>query len=130
MIEFFVPGTPQAQGNHRVSRSGRLYESNRALASWREAVKLVATTARRGRSFDEPVAVAVEFRMPKPKRPRFLLPAVAPDLDKLCRAIGDALESSGLIANDSRIVEWSAVKLYAEPGYPPGAFIRIRPVTN
>lgn len=52
--------------------------------------------------------------MPRPKRPRFNVPATAPDLDKLQRGVGDGLEASGLLANDSRIVQWIATKHYGD----------------
>lgn len=38
------------------------------------------------------------------------------DLDKLCRNLGDALEQSGLLLNDSQIVGWIASKVWATSG--------------
>ena len=41
---------------------------------------------------DEPVLLVVDFHLPRPARPRFRDDAATkPDLDKLTRAIGDAL---------------------------------------
>jgi Holliday junction resolvase RusA-like endonuclease len=40
-----------------------------------------------------------------------------PDLDKLLRGIGDALQISGVISNDGQIVSIEAHKVYSEvPG--------------
>jgi hypothetical protein len=39
----------------------------------------------------------------------------APDLDKLCRAIGDVLEQSAILRNDALIVRWTATKEYGDP---------------
>lgn len=131
MIEFFVPGIPQPQGNHRVSRSGYVYDANPKLRGWRDAVTAVARAARRGRDpIDYPVAVEVYFLLPKPKKPTFDLPAVSPDLDKLQRALGDGLEASGLLKNDSRVVAWNAQKLYAARAQQPGAQVTLLPADN
>ena len=53
------------------------------------------------------------------------LPIVAPDLDKLVRAVGDGVGQSGFIwGDDSQIVEIVARKFYADDR-PTGAIIRI-----
>ena len=49
--------------------------------------------------------------MLKPSAPR--AKATAPDLDKLCRAIGDALTQSGVLRDDALIAEWVARKQWA-----------------
>lgn len=64
--------------------------------------------------------------MPRPKKPRFPVPAVAPDADKLCRGVGDALEAAGVIRNDSRIVHWDASKHYADEHQGTGVHITIK----
>lgn len=130
-VTIFVPGTPQPQGNHRVGRAGHIYDSNPKLEGWRRAVTLVARRAWLPRKpLDEPACVAIEFKMPRPKRPRFTHPAVKPDLDKLERAIGDALEAAGVLKNDSRIVHVTKEKVYAAPGELPGATITIAPLAE
>jgi Holliday junction resolvase RusA-like endonuclease len=65
--------------------------------------------------------------MPKGKTVSRGLPSVAPDLwlDKLIRAVGDALTDSEIVTDDSRIVRISARKLYAE-GIEPGATISVK----
>ena len=133
VIRFFAPGVPQGQGNHRVSRAGRVYETNSRLSAWRDTVANVARMARlkhRAEPLDEPVEVAVVFRMPRPKRPKFDEPAVPPDLDKLQRALGDALTTSGVIADDSRIVRWHPEKRYADRDHPAGATVAVWPTSQ
>lgn len=131
VLDVFVPGVPQPQGNHRVSRAGYTYEANPKLKPWRDAVALVARRAWHGRPpLDQPVAVDVFFAMPRPKRPKFNRPATKPDADKLQRAIGDALETAGVVANDSRIVMWRSSKVYAGNNQPAGARIQVRPAPD
>lgn len=64
-----------------------------------------------------PVKLAVSFTLPRPKSaPKWRLwPDKKPDLDKLVRAIGDALTQSGAISDDAQIVLLSADKQYGTP---------------
>ena len=48
-----------------------------------------------------------------------------PDLDKLVRAVGDALTRLAW-RDDSQIVAWHAYKHYATPEHPVGARITIQ----
>jgi Holliday junction resolvase RusA-like endonuclease len=48
-----------------------------------------------------------------------------PDLDKLLRAIGDALTIAGVFADDSRIIEINASKSFADQR-PPGVHIHLK----
>ena len=77
-------------------------------------------------SFTEPVQVTATFYLPKPKTVKRLWPSVAPDLDKLCRALGDALSvDSPALADDSLIVRWHATKAYAESPEKAGVSVSI-----
>lgn len=61
------------------------------------------------------VKVHATFYLPRPKRaPEYkrVRPINVPDLDKLCRALGDAMVDGGLLVDDSIIVEWHASKEY------------------
>ena len=60
----------------------------------------------------------VVFRFPTPKSRTKTQQAAnsgykvgKPDLDKLCRALGDSLAAGGLIARDELIVWWTATKI-------------------
>lgn len=65
-----------------------------------------------------PVVAAVEFRLKgdatKP-----------PDLDKLVRAIGDALTDAGVWTDDALVVGWYATKRATLPGETEGVTIRL-----
>jgi hypothetical protein len=50
------------------------------------------------------------------------------DLDKLCRNLGDALEQSGLLANDRSIVHWDAWKRWCPEGEGPGVAVLVEAV--
>jgi Holliday junction resolvase RusA-like endonuclease len=97
-----------------------------ALAVWRATIREAAKAAGADLS---PFAISlyVSFGMPRPKDHYFLrggryqikmshyydLPAVAPDLDKLVRAVSDAL--TGVCYHDDRqIVEIVASKIYGD----------------
>lgn len=118
----FIPGTPRPQGSKSVNRrTGHMFEANPSLKVWRDtmAASLIAWTGTwfgAWEPYDGPLAVDVTFWMPRPKRPAYIEPAVKPDLDKLQRALGDSMQASGLIREDSRITTWHARKRYAEPG--------------
>ena len=118
----FIPGTPIPQGSKSVTRTGVMFEANRHLKPWRETMSnaftaWTATFAGAWEPYDGPLAVDVTFWMPRPQRPKYSLPAVKPDADKLCRALGDAMTASGLITDDARITTWHARKRYGDtPG--------------
>lgn len=118
----WIPGTPVPQGSKSVNRkTGHMFEANPSLKTWRQvmATHLTAWTGTwfgAWEPYDGPLEVDVTFWMPRPKRPSYSLPAVKPDADKLCRALGDAMTESGLIKDDARITTWHARKRYGTPG--------------
>lgn len=116
-----IPGQPVPQGSHAVSRTSHIYESNSRLKQWRSDACTVMTLwmgAWYGawQPYDGPLAVDVTFTVRRPQRPKFDEPAVKPDLDKLQRALGDAMTIAGLITDDARITAWHARKRYGDPG--------------
>ena len=122
----WIPGVPIPQGSKAVSRSGHAYESNRKLRPWRavcESHLRAWRTVYGGGTYDGPLGIEVTFYLPRPKRPRWELPAVKPDADKLARALGDALTASGVIRDDARVTTWRIRKRYGEPG------VRIHSIT-
>ena len=120
MFSFRVNGTAAPQGSKKAFKRGKkivLVEMSKNLPSWRAQVATAAKAAFTGEPIDTPVSVTANFYIPKPKSTKFTdYPAGPADLDKLCRAVGDALESSGVLTNDSRIVRWDAAKLWGESG--------------
>lgn len=122
-------GTPIPQGSKTAYvRGGRavLVEANKKLPDWRKAVIEAASEAFSGELFDKPVKVDITFFMPRPAKPKWLqYPASKPDLDKLVRAVFDAL--TGIVwVDDALAVEVTARKLWAGvDGNPPspGCFV-------
>lgn len=125
-VSFFIEGVPVPQGSKTVSQAkGRawLRDANAArLKPWRH---VIATHADLGVTFDCPVTVTLSFVLPRPKRPRWLVPAVKPDIDKLTRSTLDGLTDGGLLYDDSRVVELHVTKRYATPGDQPGVGIDV-----
>lgn len=62
--------------------------------------------------------------MRRPRSVRRRWHTVPYDVDKLARAVNDSLTRSGVIEDDSRIVELVARKLYADE-CEPGVFIEV-----
>lgn len=135
---FFVPGEPITEGSTRAFASGQrvvvTHDRGPELAAWRIKVRRAAEAAAQAAywepRYDGPVEVWAEFRLPRPKSaPKSRKHAqMKPDLDKLQRAVGDALapyKRPGVLRDDSRIVAWSAVKRYADDAHPVGVMVRI-----
>ena len=120
-------GTPVPQGSKSVTRTGRLYEANRAHRDWRATVTASVAAQHDGPPIDQPVHVELCFWMPRPKRPRWQVPAVKPDLDKLVRSVHDSLQAGGVLAEDSRVVRLTAQKAYVPDGQEPGVTVVITP---
>jgi Holliday junction resolvase RusA-like endonuclease len=135
-FSFFVPGEPITEGSMRTFTSGQrvvvTHDRGPELAAWRTRVKLAAQEAAREAGweprYDGPVAVTAAFFLPRPKSAKKRLWLhVKPDLDKLIRAVGDALapyKQPGVLKDDSRIVTWRASKDYADD-YKPGVLIYV-----
>lgn len=132
-------GNPAPQGSKKHVGGGRMVESSKKVAPWRESVKWAAISAKglAHKPFDGPLAVTVTFTLPKPAsapKTRVTFPQRKPDLDKLIRAVFDALTDAGVWVDDSRVVAVAASKVY--PGkavdalQSPGAVIRIREVAQ
>ena len=123
ILAFTVPGKPASQGSLAHNRAGVLYQKPEVVR-WREKVTqaglLYARQAGLELPLNQPVHVRAVFHLPRPKKPMFPVPAVQPDLDKLQRAIGDALSPKHgpkLLKDDSRITKWlNPEKVYADPG--------------
>jgi len=128
-LNFFAEGIPRPQGSKRYLGNGRFVEAS-DVKPWRAAIANAVFTewVRTGddQAFDGPVKVTAVFYMPKPKTVKRLFPSVAPDLDKLQRALGDALSvDCKALADDSLIVEWSSFKVYPAPGEPTGVRVNV-----
>ncbi|MDQ3107574.1 MAG: RusA family crossover junction endodeoxyribonuclease [Actinomycetota bacterium] len=143
-LHVVVPGTPQGQGRLTTYGAGRTGHSNaKTLLPWRALVGAYTRRAMHARAYywggtwplTGPVELSLRFYMPKPRTVRRERPSVPPDLDHLCRAIGDALTKAGAVEDDARIVALHAAKFYPTAGHRvhmdrPGCVIDLSTVTE
>lgn len=123
-IMFTVYGIPQPQGSKTVFQHAKtkrvvMLDDNKNLKSWRQEVAAVAL---QHRPYDLfllicPIYVIARFYFSRPKsvsakkRPHMI---TRPDLDKLERALNDALTGT-IIKDDSQIVFVTKSKEYGDP---------------
>ena len=136
MRRFAVTALPVPQGSKRIVQ-GHLIDVNRKdLMSWRQ---LVAGEAARSQTqpLDGAVQITLSFYLPRPKghygvrglRPSApQVPSVKPDLDKLVRAVLDALTGIAF-RDDSQVAMLHAHKLYADER-PVGVEVTLHPLTR
>ena len=121
VIAFEVHGLPIPQGSTRVWMvNGKpiTTSSARGLGAWRRLVADVAQGYAPKQLWEGPVAIQLHFGLPKPKsapKTRRVWPDKRPDLDKLTRAVLDAL-TYVVFGDDSQVVEIQASKDYGAPG--------------
>lgn len=142
--EFFVHGIPLTQGS-KTPFGGEHH--GKALKDWRDDVATMALAVRGvhwrpqlGERY--PVRLTCVFTVARPDshmadstveidgvqrrafgKKAFPRPLAKPDLDKLQRAVGDAISKDVLVHDDAEIVEWRPFKVYARDGIS-GVFIR------
>lgn len=123
-MAIFVPGIPRPQGSKRHVGNGRMIEASKYVDEWRKHVSVtVAMEWNEDRFLDPttPVKVHLNFRMPKVKKPKAYAHVVRPDIDKLARAVLDAI--TGLVFwDDSQVVQLLVTKCYDQE---PGVVIRV-----
>jgi len=107
-----------------------MVESSKKAPAWRMDVRvaLMDDENQPKAYFDGPVHIELEFVMPRPLSApkRSTPPAVKkPDLDKLQRAVFDAISSAGVWRDDSQVVSVVASKRLAEIGQTPGLHLFI-----
>jgi crossover junction endodeoxyribonuclease RusA len=117
-VTFFCTGVPVPQGSMKafMPRNGRVpivTSDNKKTKPWRADVRAKAEDMF-GEVMPGPVSLRLEFVMPRPKSApkRVVWPATRPDLDKLTRAIGDALKGVAY-RDDSQVCRIAATKRYA-----------------
>lgn len=135
LVEFEVYGQPQPKGSTRAFARlvrGRpvaaVTSDNRNLKTWAALVADVAQKHAKGTFFaaGEPVYVLLRFAVQRPQSlpKRVLQPTKKPDLDKLARAILDALTGT-IVHDDAQVVDLRCVKRYAAFDEPPSVYVQV-----
>ncbi|WP_050670494.1 RusA family crossover junction endodeoxyribonuclease [Luteipulveratus halotolerans] len=141
LVSLHIAGDPIPQGSKKIGRHGRrpviLDDNDAKLKPWRARVTLGARQAMLGRPpVDAPIELRIVFMIERPRghygtgrnagtlrASAPMRPAVKPDVDKLERAILDAL--TGVVyVDDGRVVDTHVSKIYAPE--PTGAGVLIR----
>lgn len=145
-LRFFVAGDPVSQGSmvcrgmqtKRVGYHQIVPSNQRDLLAWRQAVIDVAKWTAQNEQW-QPLDCAearLIFRFERPKghyrggryadqlkadAPRYH--ETYPDVDKLVRAVFDALTAAEVVTDDKVITTVTAAKRYCQPGQQPGVNI-------
>jgi len=123
-----IPGSPVAKGRPRASVvDGRVHvRSPKKSASWETHAAWLMSNAKQGICHEGPVSVVIEAVKQRPSGGGYpsrkmdpdgeCLRVRKPDLDNVAKAVLDALEKSGVIANDIQVAELHATNLWARRG--------------
>lgn len=138
-MNFYVMGTPKPQGRPRAFNRGNHAAVYSPVTQWRNDVKYAAAQ-------EEPIEGAVKvqihyfFHRPKShygtgKNAEILKDSAPwhmvkrPDLDNLNKAVLDAIQDAGLLADDSAVTQLESMKRYVSPSDKQGASITILSLT-
>lgn len=139
VVRFSVHGDPVAQGSKRHVGGGVMVESAKNLKPWRQEVVAAAREVPMEDPLLGPVRVDIRFRFRrldshfgtgknaatlKSSAPDYK--KTKPDLDKLARAILDAIVTAGVLRDDAQVAVLVCEKRYAPT---PGAVVEIRPLS-
>ena len=109
-IDFTIPGKPQPKQRPRVTKRGITY-TPKETKDYEIFVQRCYQDQIGRKVVEGPLKIILVFWLPKPKKPKYPMPAVKPDLDNLMKSITDALNGVAY-DDDSQIVEARILKLY------------------
>jgi crossover junction endodeoxyribonuclease RusA len=137
----WVPGHPRPQGSHKHVGNGILVDASPGMRQWRTLVAWKVWEAAKASGYAPhtgPHAVELRFVMPAPKRDRPRLSRLEesawhvrrPDLDKLARAVLDALVEAAVLCDDGLVAELVARKVLSDTvaDLEPGVWVTVRPL--
>ena len=132
-INIFIAGNPAPQGSKRHVGNGVMVESCKRVKPWRETIKFALRGAdgQPVARFEGALVCILDFILPRPvSTPKKRTPAAVkkPDLDKLTRAVFDAVKDAGAINDDAQIVKMAARKRLANIGEVPGLKLLLYPL--
>lgn len=136
-VSFTVHGAPQAKGSTRAFMpKGAKYpvvtSTNRNVASWEHLIRAEAQRHVLSGMLTDAVCVQALFVLPRPKRLRRGVESphiTRPDVDKLARALNDAL-THVFWKDDGQIVELRASKRYANLNETPHVRVTVTDAVN
>ena len=143
-LRFF--GDPAPQGSYALTSTGHYRPASRKTMPWRHTVQYQADQQYKGKPLNGAVTASFEFILPRAKshyskakgREDELLPSApvdhisAPDLDKLIRALFDALQvkcGGNVLREDCRVHKLKEIgkRYQAHPDEPTGAIVQLWP---
>jgi len=145
-VTLTVHGLPQPKGSTKafvprrwavnayaagVSPRAVVTSDNPKVKGWQLAITAAAVQSRAQTApFDGPVSVTCTFALPRPSSypKRIVHHVTKPDVDKLARAVLDAL-AGVLFGDDAAVTELHASKGYAFAGCNPGVVITVAETT-
>jgi len=109
VVNLVVEGIAQAQGSMVASAAGKVHHAGGGkLSNWRKTIGWTAKAAMRTQPLTGPLVVYLHFTLPGDASKPATRP---PDLDKLARAVLDAL--TGIVwVDDAQVAQLVAVKVY------------------
>lgn len=129
VITIDVTGIAQPKGSMKAFnipglKAPVVTSANPKLKDWQQSVTRAAGLSCRS-PVDWPISMALAFRLPRPKsRKKDVHHLTKPDLDKLIRAINDALTAVAY-RDDSQVVAIHAMKRYCRNDETPGVRITL-----
>jgi len=131
VIEFMAWGFAQPKGSTRAfmpkgARFPVVTSDNPKLKYWQQVVASAAQQQAGASLATGPVRLHLQFMLPRPKSlgTKTVAHTKRPDLDKLVRAVKDALKGV-LYDDDSQVIALWATKAYAPKGVTPNVRVRL-----
>lgn len=117
-LNVFIAGEPRPQGSKRHVGNGVMVEASKYVKDWRADVRqaLLNQHGEPKAKFEGEVHLALAFILTRPRtapKKRKLSAAKKPDLDKLIRAVMDAISSAHVWRDDCQVVKLSCGKRVA-----------------
>ena len=119
-MRYFIAGDPVPQGSLNFYHGRAVHSNQKYLHPWRE--KIANEIGQHVSVNEGPFEIELAFTLRRPRTVTREAATVRPDLDKLVRAVLDALTRVAY-QDDSQVVRLVAEKSY---GSEPGVFIKIR----
>jgi len=134
-IKWMTIGIPVPQGSKRHVGNGIMIEQSAGLPAWRNQLIYDIQKAANGFQFEGGINVTLDFRFPRLKshyrtgQYAHLLKDDAPtykisrpDIDKIIRAVMDAMTYSGVIKDDANCYLIMSSKMYCNDKEQPGVY--------